>query len=607
MDLAVKELNLMTEFYSRYSYGPYMACSGIGGSSEFVCSQNTHERLENEWTPKLSGPPRLASAKWVFTDTFMVGFNMHAPNQLESILAMLTIIFIVFIMVFSGLALSSVVMQLAVRPLERMLDTVRQIATTVFNLSAQTAEEDLDEEEMADIDSSSEMRLLEKVVAKLAIIADLQTEKALPTANADHNDEDIGIFNMIHGKDVVQEATKQARQSMAVFRQKASIQPVRMSDFGVSQEMQDSSKFNALPLTKAQRTSLAVYSIAHFHNGADGEGFCTSSEDEKMVQRFVTAIEKEYMPVPFHSFAHAVDVLHGSARIMRLISSEFFLEELAQYALLVAAVAHDLGHPGVNNGFLSEVGHELALQYNDRSPLENMHCAKLYTIVANPTTNVFAVLTKEQYKEARRYCIDTILHTDMMKHQAMVNSLKMIYEKNAEVFNQSPDEKIAHAEFEVFNQPATRGVVMECILHSADVSNPARSFDVSHAWAMACLEEFFAQGDEEKRLGIPVQFLNDRDKLNKPNSQIGFIEFMIAPFFVAQIMLWPSMHEYGTNLANNLARWEEIWAAELNPQEEEKAKVRARVDKVSKNMENAMTRGGILPSPTLIQITKAGQ
>jgi cAMP-specific phosphodiesterase 4 len=597
LDLAVTELNLMTEFYARYSYGPYMACSGIGTGDEFVCGA-TDKRLKDEWTPKLSSPPRPASAKWVYTGTFMVGFNMHAPNQLESGLAMCTICFIVFVMVFSGLALSSVVMQLAVRPLERMLDTVRQIATTVFKFSAQTMEDEDEHEEMADIDSSNEMKLLEKVVAKLAIIADLQTEKALPTANADNTDEDIGIFNMIHGKDVMEEGRKQAtaRQSMAAPRKKASILPMRMEDFGVSKDMQDSSKFNALPLTKAQRSALAVYTIAHFHNGSDGEGFCTSAEDEKMVQRFMTAVEKEYMPVPYHSFAHAVDVVHGTAGMMRLISSDFFLQEIMQYSLLVAAVAHDLGHPGVNNGFLSEVGHELALQYNDRSPLENMHCAKLYTIVANPSTNVFSGLTKEQYKEVRKYCIDTILHTDMMKHQAMVNSLQMAYQMNTEVFSKSPDEPMARElEYEVFNQPATRGLVMECILHSADVSNPARSFDVSHAWAMACLEEFFAQGDEEKRLGIPVQFLNDRDKLNKPNSQLGFIEFMIAPFFVAQCKLWPSMHEYGTNIVANFSRWAEIWEAETNPTEEERAKVRGRVERMGNNMQDAMTRGGILP------------
>ena len=31
--------------------------------------------------------------------------------------------------------------------------------------------------------------------------------------------------------------------------------------------------------------------------------------------------------------------------------------------------------PGVNNQFLVETTHEVAVKYNDRSPLENLHCA----------------------------------------------------------------------------------------------------------------------------------------------------------------------------------------------------------------------------------------
>merc|ERR1712232_1540733 len=186
------------------------------------------------------------------------------------------------------------------------------------------------------------------------------------------------------------------------------------------------------------------------------------------------------MPVPFHSFAHALDVVHGVARMMRLLGSETFLQEIEQYSLLIAAVAHDLGHPGVNNGFLSEVSHELALQYNDKSPLENMHCAKLYTIVADPSTNIFVKLTKEQYKEVRKYCIETILHTDMMKHGAMVNALQMTYQMNHEVFGQhvvggQVEMGNAAAEIEIFNQPQIKMLIMECILHSADVSNPCRA------------------------------------------------------------------------------------------------------------------------------------
>merc|ERR1719199_1128361 len=261
--------------------------------------------------------------------------------------------------------------------------------------------------------------------------------------------------------------------------------------------------------------------------------------------------------------------------MMRIIASENFLNELEQFSLLVGACAHDLGHPGVNNGFLSEVGHELALQYNDRSPLENMHCAKLYSIVNMPDSNVFANLTRDQYKEVRKYCIETILHTDMMGHNAMVKELQMCWEINSEVLI-AAEGAVSLATIEVFNQSDIKALAMNNFLHSADMSNPCRTWDCCQPWAMKVLEEFFAQGDQEKMLGVPVQFLNDRDKLNRPNSQIGFLEFMIVPFFAAQIKLWPKLGELGTNLQINIQHWQELWVQESNPSEEEKKKVQGR-------------------------------
>merc|ERR1712232_326370 len=83
---------------------------------------------------------------------------------------------------------------------------------------------------------------------------------------------------------------------------------------------------------------------------------------------------------------------------------------------------HDVGHPGVNNPFLVETSHELAIRYNDNSPLENMHCAKLFEIANQQKTAVFADLDKVQYKEVRKVCIEAILHTDNMHHFTMVSA-----------------------------------------------------------------------------------------------------------------------------------------------------------------------------------------
>src|SRR4029450_3755693 len=45
------------------------------------------------------------------------------------------------------------------------------------------------------------------------------------------------------------------------------------------------------------------------------------------------------------------------------------------FTLLITAIGHDVGHPGVNNGFLVTLNAPLAQLYNDRSVLESFHCA----------------------------------------------------------------------------------------------------------------------------------------------------------------------------------------------------------------------------------------
>merc|ERR1719498_1980051 len=146
----------------------------------------------------------------------------------------------------------------------------------------------------------------------------------------------------------------------------------------------------------------------------------------------------------------------------------------------------------------------------------------------------------------------------------MVKDLQMVYQMNSEIFAACEGAN-SIAVIEVMNQADTKALAMNNLLHSADVSNPCRTWDCCQPWAMMVLEEFFAQGDQEKMLGVPVQFLNDRDKLNRPNSQIGFLEFMIVPFFAAQIRLFHHLHEYGDFLRDNIGKWEDMWNTETSP------------------------------------------
>ena len=86
------------------------------------------------------------------------------------------------------------------------------------------------------------------------------------------------------------------------------------------------------------------------------------------VQRVV---EKEYRDAPFHNCRRGVAALQFSyvtllqcESVKRIVPLEFRL------AMLVAALAMDIDHPGHTNSFHVNSRSEYAILYNDRSVLE---------------------------------------------------------------------------------------------------------------------------------------------------------------------------------------------------------------------------------------------
>lgn len=67
------------------------------------------------------------------------------------------------------------------------------------------------------------------------------------------------------------------------------------------------------------------------------------------------------------------------------------------FAALFAALIHDLGHPGVNNAFLINTGHDLAVTHNDRSVLENHHCHQAFKLLQSPETNFMEKMSLVEY------------------------------------------------------------------------------------------------------------------------------------------------------------------------------------------------------------------
>ncbi|XP_078253595.1 high affinity 3',5'-cyclic-AMP phosphodiesterase 7A isoform X5 [Rhinoraja longicauda] len=69
-------------------------------------------------------------------------------------------------------------------------------------------------------------------------------------------------------------------------------------------------------------------------------------------------------------------------------------------------------------------------------------------------------------------------------------------------------------------------------LKCADISNPCRAWELSKQWSEKVSQEFFHQGDIERRYKLDISKLCDRRTETIGNIQIGFITYVVKPLFV---------------------------------------------------------------------------
>uniref|UniRef100_H3A551 Phosphodiesterase n=1 Tax=Latimeria chalumnae TaxID=7897 RepID=H3A551_LATCH len=199
------------------------------------------------------------------------------------------------------------------------------------------------------------------------------------------------------------------------------------------------------------------------------------------------------------------------------------IDEIDILTMLTSAICHDLDHTGYNNAYQINARTELALRYNDISPLENHHCAVAFEILEKPEHNIFRNLTTEQYKRIREGMIKCILATDMVRHNEILNQFKSIHHLRNR----------GGRDYNV--------ILMMIMIKVSDISNEARPMDVAEPWLDCLLQEFFNQSDMEKLEGLPVSPFMDRDKVTKPSSQTGFIRFVLFPLFMELANLFPCL------------------------------------------------------------------
>ena len=279
---------------------------------------------------------------------------------------------------------------------------------------------------------------------------------------------------------------------------------------------------------------------------------------EKLDPFLVSISNQYYKTTLYHNSMHGADVTQSLCLYFLNSNAEEICQSLVLdlLGILIAALGHDLGHPGLTNPFHINSSSELAITYNDVSCLENFHTSKLFRTIRNPETDIFEKLSVQDYKTIRKRMIGNILSTDMANHGKIMTVIKSRIAIN-KAENKTKFELLSGNEKTKFEEQQS---LFDFLIHSADLAHNTKLFNISLKWVELLSEEFWLQGDKEKSMNLPVSFLCDRDNYNIPNSQVGFIKGFIIPTFDCLINIFPSLKYTMDNAKTNLKKWEKLAA-----------------------------------------------
>ncbi|CAI4052390.1 3',5'-cyclic-nucleotide phosphodiesterase PDE2 SKDI_15G4960 [Saccharomyces kudriavzevii IFO 1802] len=179
--------------------------------------------------------------------------------------------------------------------------------------------------------------------------------------------------------------------------------------------------------------------------------------DNKLLLLLFT-LESSYHQVnKFHNFRHAIDVMQATWRLCTYLIKDNPVQTLL---LCMAAIGHDVGHPGTNNQLLCNCESEVAQNFKNVSILENFHRELFQQLLTEHWPQLLAI-SKKQFD----FISEAILATDMALHSQY-------------------EDRLMH------EKPMKQITLISLIIKAADISNVTRPLSISARWAYLITLEF---------------------------------------------------------------------------------------------------------------------
>jgi hypothetical protein len=336
------------------------------------------------------------------------------------------------------------------------------------------------------------------------------------------------------------------------------------------------------------------------------------SFSESVFRNFILRVRSFYNPNNlFHNFKHVWGVLHICFQILTH-GGESYLTPLDIFAVMVAALCHDIQHPGNNNAFEAATSSDLSKMLDYSGPgagILEWHHASITQELLNANGTDYDILVGLTKKQKHTFCRQIgliILGTDMAKHAGILaeavsytassssllqqqleatscasvelsgepscdinarkpksskNGTKSTKNKNDEDTNSLYAEALPRMAGAVDkSDPEWRLCFTRVLVHTADIGAQTQGSAVARKWMDRCYGEFRSQAEKEELLGIMTSpFLHDLKEDSKTlSAQLFFIEHTVEPLWGAMASLLPKLTFALEQLRENKQLYQEM-------------------------------------------------
>ncbi|GAA5879403.1 hypothetical protein JCM3774_005230 [Rhodotorula dairenensis] len=221
------------------------------------------------------------------------------------------------------------------------------------------------------------------------------------------------------------------------------------------------------------------------------------------------------------------------------------------FALMVACIGHDVGHPGLTNAYMVNARAPVAQVYDDKSILENFHTVTLIHMLRKFRFDEFLGgdfgCLGDAATPFRRVLESSILATDMSRHFAFVTDLNEMKKRMDAGISRTEEER-----------EADRLLLCAGLIKCADISNPTRPHRISRSWAAALQAEWAVQASIEAGFGLPVTVITQdpSDAKAQAKGQVGFIDLFCKPLFAAMAGVIEEFGDFVDKLEAGRLAWD---------------------------------------------------